>query len=340
MNNTLPHCDREGTLSSKKKLKVDEILETVDLGDGKARLAYDAELAKTLKDKNVHQGQRKLLLSEIQLLTEHYKKKSAKDPIVAYVGSAPGTHLLFLHALFPRVQFILWDGAPFDPALTTKKEVFELRNEFFDERTCAVLKKRMSTKEAKKRPLLFVSDIRSASPHSATFEVQVMHDLLSQKRWTELLRPAMALLKFRLPYTLEDGDVFKYLRGKLFYGIWPTHQSGETRLLVTPDDLGNDIEYDFTSYEQVMFHHNAITRRTCIAPDRIPDEFKSLVGRGLYCTCFDCLSELSVYARYLKHAAMNAGGPFETLDAVVTAYADDTRRHGVGSVHADEGDQD
>lgn len=65
----------------------------------------------------VHWGQRKLFLSEMQLLT-----LVVPDPLephwIIYVGSAPGTHLLYLDRLFGHVhQWELVDPGKFDAAL-------------------------------------------------------------------------------------------------------------------------------------------------------------------------------------------------------------------------------
>lgn len=56
-----------------------------------------------------HWGQRKLLLAEVEFLTQH-----AQPGITCvYAGAAPGTHIEFLAQLFPEVQFVLVDPAPF-----------------------------------------------------------------------------------------------------------------------------------------------------------------------------------------------------------------------------------
>jgi cap3/cap4 methyltransferase len=304
----------------------------VDLGSC-LREPYDPTTAGRLVARNVHQGQRKLLLSEIQLLTEYYEKArgtppaSVRHPLVAYVGAAPGTHLAFLHVLFPHVRFVIYDGAPFDvaalQATPALREAFELRRQFFTDATCAEILARVAAASAARRPagtagtgtratpLILISDIRSSPPpnqnpeggvsRAAEFEAQVMRDMLAQRRWVEILQPDLSLLKFRLPYTMRPGDVVPYLGGKLLYGIWPPKESGEARLLVKrPDIARGDVPYDFQAYEQVMFFHNAYTRKACFAPN-VPPEAAGLVDR-YYCTCYDCVSELSVYARYLAKA--------------------------------------
>ena len=314
----------------------------VDLGSC-LREPYDPTTAGRLVARNVHQGQRKLLLSEIQLLTEYYEKArgtppaSVRHPLVAYVGAAPGTHLAFLHVLFPHVRFVIYDGAPFDvaalQATPALREAFELRRQFFTDATCAEILARAkrpagpasgTAGSSAATPLILISDIRSSPPpnpeggvsRAAEFEAQVMRDMLAQRRWVEILQPDLSLLKFRLPYTMRPGDVVPYLGGKLLYGIWPPKESGEARLLVKrPDIARGDVPYDFQAYEQVMFFHNAYTRKACFASN-VPPEAAGLVGGEVvgssdryYCTCYDCVSELSVYARYLAKALPKMLGP-------------------------------
>ena len=82
----------------------------------------------------VHWGQRKLLLSEIQLLAK-YAKEGVSYHIV-YAGSAPGTHLGFLDDLFERVHtWELVDPGRFDVAVLGPRKNFKLRNEFFTNMT-------------------------------------------------------------------------------------------------------------------------------------------------------------------------------------------------------------
>jgi hypothetical protein len=342
-------------------------VEDVDLSPGGRayQAPYDRREGALLKTQNQHLGQRKLLLSEIQLLTEYYVAAAAKlkkkkttavaaapavphptvphptvphpavpHPVVVYVGSAPGTHLLFLHQLFPGVKFVLYDGAPFDPALRADPATFELHNEFFVDATCASVLRTpelqappspKGTGKGKGRPLIFVCDIRSdaAGGDPNLFEAQVMRDMIAQERWAKLMRPALSLLKFRPPYTMRDGDKMPYLGGRLRYGIWPPGDSGETRLLSTLEDLDKpDVEWDFGDYERTVFYHNKIVRRTCFASEVRPEHAKYVFGRdNLYCSCFDCLAELGTYQRYLDEARAYADAYPMTMDDVVQAYA-------------------
>ncbi|RHW70262.1 poly A polymerase regulatory subunit [Trypanosoma brucei equiperdum] len=83
---------------------------------------------------SIHWGQRKLLLSEIQLLCL-YARPDVSYHIV-YAGSAPGTHLAYLDEMFRgRHTWELVDPGKFDRPVLEKHPNFTLRNEFFSNAT-------------------------------------------------------------------------------------------------------------------------------------------------------------------------------------------------------------
>lgn len=93
----------------------------------------------------VHWGQRKLLLSEIQLLAK-YAKQGVSYHIV-YAGSAPGTHLGFLDDLFQGLHtWELVDPGSFNVAVLGPRKNFLLRNEFFTNKTAyGICSKRLTS---------------------------------------------------------------------------------------------------------------------------------------------------------------------------------------------------
>jgi hypothetical protein len=253
---------------------------------------YDSEfVSKT----NVHLGQRKLLLSEIQLLTEYYNENT-KDPIILYVGAAPGTHLITLSMMFPRAFFILYDGAKFDPILKQYPNVYEIHEDKAGFVTTPLIKSLKSRLDSDR--LLFISDIRLGDEDKDKFEHGVMRDMQLQEEWIEILRPKLSLLKFRMSYKMKHGDSLKYTKGTILYGVWPKETSGETRLLVQQQDIIKKINYDFKNYEETMFFHNKYERPYCF--DDMPDEIKDLIfiKNNNYCPCYDCVSELAILYKF------------------------------------------
>ncbi|KAG5466379.1 hypothetical protein LSCM4_01529 [Leishmania orientalis] len=82
----------------------------------------------------IHWGQRKLLLSEIQLLCMYCRPEISYH--IVYAGAAPGTHLAFLDEMFAcRHTWELIDPGHFDRAVLEPRTNFRLRNEFFTNST-------------------------------------------------------------------------------------------------------------------------------------------------------------------------------------------------------------
>lgn len=250
---------------------------------------------------NVHIGQRKLLLSEIQLLTKYYEENK-KDPVLLYVGAAPGTHLVLLSFMFPKVSFVLYDGAKFDQELKKYPEIFEI-HEGNDGFVTTELINNIKHKFVNTN-LLFVSDIRLGDDDKTKFEHGVSRDMQLQEEWMDILKPKMSLLKFRMSYNMNHGDKLTYTKGDILYGIWPKPLSGETRLLVRQEDVGNKIKYDFKDYEEVMFFHNKYERSYCYQYDNneTPKVIRDFISskKNPYCPCFDCLSELQILDKYAR----------------------------------------
>lgn len=57
---------------------------------------------------NLHIGQRKLFMNELQFLVDHIDTANGRGTVV-YAGSAPSMHLPYLAGLYPRLKFVLVD---------------------------------------------------------------------------------------------------------------------------------------------------------------------------------------------------------------------------------------
>lgn len=120
-----------------------------------------------------HWGQRKLLLSEIEFLTEYSKD----GDIVVYAGAAPGTHIPYLAKLFPQLEYYLYDPADFN--VTTKDNIYVFQ-EYFTDNTVRDLRASIS------RRILFICDIRTADAKvmlPEEIEDSIQHDMLMQMNW-------------------------------------------------------------------------------------------------------------------------------------------------------------
>lgn len=243
---------------------------------------------------NTHLGQRKLMLSEMQLLNEYYKLFPTNSVItIISVGSAGGYHLIQLNEMYPKTKWILIDPAPFDERLFTRPKIYRIINKLFTDDICEQLKK-----ELKDEKFLFVSDIRR---DEKDFEAGVIRDMQLQYDWVKKLSPFLSLLKFRMNYKMKKGDTLPYLNGDLLYGIWAPPISGETRLLVKQNDINKkDKIYNFNDYEEIMSYHNKTERTTCFSKYKNKSKYKNFIENKnkLYCECFDCLQELNILFEY------------------------------------------
>lgn len=225
-----------------------------------------------------HWGQRKLLMSEIDFLTQYIEPGNGYT--VLYVGAGPGRHLDYLMFLFPSVtEWIFYDPKGLEMFPLTEKT--QIHPEYFTDKDAEGY--------AKLENLLFISDIRSIHDELPFEEIEsgVVRDMTSQMNWHLTMKPIASCLKFRLPYT--DGKTV-YLKGKPYFQVWGGGTTSETRLIVSGDEM---TEYDNLHYSNVMYYFNTITRTTYYEHD--VDKFKS----G-YDHCYDCSTEIYIIKKYMK----------------------------------------
>ena len=85
---------------------------------------------------NCHDGQRKLLYSEIEFYTLLSQKYSLDEILVVYVGSGHGVHMSIIFDMFPQLEFILIDKKKSickHPFMRNKEKVRVLLEYFDDE---------------------------------------------------------------------------------------------------------------------------------------------------------------------------------------------------------------
>lgn len=243
---------------------------------------------RTDESKNtIHWGQRKLHLSEVEFFTLYWDAKVIPNPICVYAGAAPGTHIVLLSQMFPAFTFHLYDPAKFDIQETPKIKLF---NEYFTNEVAG--------RYAGRKDVFLVSDIRTADYKSSQRdelkirgitqydetgapvgpydlikeafdsaeiknEDQIWGDMGMQQEWVLVMNPEHALLKFRLPYALGGKDrIVQYLKGLVYWQIWPPQTSTETRL--KPVRNANGVyemgDWSILEYEEWCFNHNSEVR--------------------------------------------------------------------------------
>jgi hypothetical protein len=186
-----------------------------------------------------------------------------------------------LSQLFPAFTFHLYDPGTFRIKADNVK-IF-IYNQYFTDAT--------AREWAGRSDVFFISDIRTTdhmleyeaelerrglspndSPHLLAEAARASRDATEtkiwdqdmgwQQTWVQIINPAHALLKFRLPFPYEGDQIVSYLQGIVYWQIWPGATSTEGRLKPVRNAKG---QYEIgtwstLAYEEWMFHHNTVTR--------------------------------------------------------------------------------
>jgi hypothetical protein len=261
-----------------------------------------------------HWGQKKLLLSEIQFLTNIKMNglKDFKDYAIVYIGSACGSHLPILFNMFPDLIWLLDDPNPYSEYVKRfGKDKVSIFNMYFTDDTIEHV-----FQNVKGRKILFISDIRVTPT-----EEQVMSDMAKQAEWGIKLHSDYMLLKFRLPYnapnaykpkTINDLNLNKkyisnyyfvanhsiYLKGDLYLQLYPPPYSTELRLLVKKNNEGKyDLDnYDNETIENKLFNYNSEIRGFIDIEGY--NFLNVIVG---FDTSLECIMEYNIIKKYYEY---------------------------------------
>lgn len=242
----------------------------------------------------LHWGQRKLLLSEIEFLTNW--GDDAK--LVVYAGSAGGYHIPLLSALFPYHKFDLYDPAPFAITETDKIKIYNVK---------------MTNKVAKSyRNIdhLFLSDTRTVS-HPGYIEDKkkrriaeqeyaknIFSDNAMQHEWIENMRPLWSMVKFKLPYEDINGqDHTVYPSGKIYLPVWGKPTTSESRLVFNLEGIDNPRAYNHKKYEEQMFYFNNNNLLSYYPHEYGSTDVFHPIGID---HCYSCRAEIFILENYLK----------------------------------------
>lgn len=282
--------------------------------------------------RDMHMGQRKLLINEILFMNKFGNLANT----VVYVGSAPGEHIEILSFLYPNHEFHLYDPSRFNiPAILIKSNnpsaKITIFNKPFEHKDALAYRSRNDR-------VLLISDLRrmTTGQHKAIEdktkrkeamfreEMGITADNVLQLQIVNIMNPAKALLKFRLPYILQAGSTYAYLQGDVWLQPWTKQYSAETRLVVGYDtsdiipqatdelsqmftglplaSLGSSplrvqkmASYDPVEYENKLYYHNAIIRSAAKVQNPIGLTDKDVVGLK---DNWDCSQEVYVWDQY------------------------------------------
>lgn len=245
---------------------------------------------------SLHWGQRKLLISEIIWLVNHWNPETHPSPIFVYPGSIPGRHLNVLIRMFPQFTYVLYD--------TDSTEQGERRQWDFDTKIESMTKnmknfiQQRGNKEETKIltdydllennikqggvivvPKYFFDidaeffaqrfsdncflcvDIRDLNYF--TFEKDhkvtnavVMRDMEIQKKWVQTMKPVSSLLKFRLPWVLP-GETWEGTTEYFSGQIYVQAWAPPTSSETRLCTDGTEtVKYNNKLYEDMLYYHN------------------------------------------------------------------------------------
>lgn len=245
----------------------------------------------------VHQGQRKLIITETAFLMRYGHLSNT----VVYAGAAPGGHFRKLLELFPHT-FHVYDPAPLSELVEIGDRLVVYSQLFLD----------ADAQQWAGKSVLFISDVLTASiagTMNESKERRIERDLVWQTHWTLLMQPEAVMLRFALPW-MEEDTIFTGLAGELWLQPWTTQSGVETRLVVSKRDGYTVRQYSSKAYEEQMAHHNAVTRLS-LHDHMVTD----VVGVD---HCWDCALEVSVLTEYaLRFGRVDSG--HNTLTQVVSS---------------------
>lgn len=264
------------------------------LGEGDPEKVYDDN---EKHKSNIHLGQLKLLLSEMQLLVYHIDPARVNQ--VIYIGAANGHHLYVLSKLFSQFEYHLYDISDnWDPRLKGLANI-KINNRYFTQKDIESWKK-------SGKNIILISDIRNlvvGGDDKEKCEKMIQDDMELQKTWVEQLEPVVALLKCRFPFCEQHniekfrGCKYNYLDGIIYRQIFPGYNSAETRLLVRGIAYR---DWDFKIYEEQVFYHNSVVRPTFKFFNPISNDEKPICKERGLCNDYDCTAFTVIVMDYLK----------------------------------------
>lgn len=225
----------------------------------------------------MHNGQRKLLISEIEYLTIY----GHLSRVIVYAGAAPGIHINLLIRMFPNHVFHLYDPAKFE---IVSSERVTVHREMFTDETAA---------KYANDAVLFISDIRTAEDKTEDgWDEEIEQNMADQQRWIAIMRPVISMVKFRLTWNRPTQE---YLDGEVHLPVWGPLSTTETRLVTNG---ASTRVWDTREYEDILYRFNSITRQQW--HDMPPDVLHNVPGVD---HCGDCAAEVEILRAYTEKFA-------------------------------------
>jgi hypothetical protein len=237
----------------------------------------------------IHIGQRKLLMSEMDFLTDYAGSKCT----VVYAGAGGGSHISALVKLFPNVEFHLYDTVQlssrlYDKVTNRPMKGIRVHKKYLDAEIASRYKNF-------KGRVLYISDIRTRYENMGKpTDDNISQDNILNVDIIRSMNPYAAMVKFRLPFS---AGVSTLLSGELRLQCWTGSTSAETRLICTEPYL--DKEYNHTVYEEQMFYHN-LHRPGFTSSETINEHLRSMLEKYNIEPHYDAYRENYIVNKYSR----------------------------------------
>ena len=192
---------------------------------------------------------------------------------------APSYAITYINELFITLQLkiIIYDIIDYDIDLPINITYY--KEEFTDE----------TAYKYKNKIDLFMSDVR------IKYDKKIKHDRFNkfmegQKKWIEIMKPKISLIKILLPYWL---DTYNYLKGTIHFQLW-SNGSQESILIV---NINENNEYNYKDYntkdyenKYMAFYDARIDKYNCPLINKIK----------FFDNCYDCAFEYHLWKKYCE----------------------------------------
>lgn len=278
----------DGDISFTEDMPTDQI----DINQQDKHINYNPNRQSTA----LHFGQRKLLLAEIEFLSDAIGKyidinKVDKDWnfedkdkfIIVYVGAAPGIHIPYLCDLFTDYvsEIHVWDEVDrFTIANSSyvKDGIIKIAPKLYQDEEYRsniwipsyksepvpngkIMDGWFTDSVAGKYKDIHIKDniLFVSDIRDSITEDAIERDMRLQESWVKIINPYASQLKFRLPY--ERYDPYTYLAGTIYTQVWARPNSTESRLIsYRVNNKYNSSEYLPIHYESRFAYFNTKTR--------------------------------------------------------------------------------
>ena len=217
----------------------------------------------------------RILLADLVFLTYYWNIEEIPEPVILYIGGAPGYHLFLLSELFPSLRWVCYDSGAWK-VKPSADYAFITKAEFADKTQRINLQKKSRiifiTEDfddsdlpywSKQKNVFLISqlNLNKNNEYLEPQEFDIVYgipELRQQAIWYREIKPLKASLKFRPPYYFP-GMVrnLAYFEGTLIKEVWAGSRATETRLVPASTKL---IDYDLKWYEGALYHYNIVER--------------------------------------------------------------------------------